>query len=223
MANRPTPPTRSAPAPAARGAARTAARSGSEVGSRAADEGRQVAYRAADEAQEVASTAQDQGRRVAGAATREVREVRDTASEQAERVRGEVVDQARTVAADAQAQVESQAHDQARMLADGLARLGEEARALSEGRPEEAETLAPYVSNAAEALYDAADRVYSLAADIDERGLGGVLQDVQAFARRRPGAFLVGAAVAGFGLGRAVRASSSDESGSNPPAGATRR
>jgi hypothetical protein len=160
---------------------------------------------------------------VAGAATREGREVRDTASEQVERVRGEVVDQALSVAADAQAQVESQVHDQARLLADGLARLGEEARALSKGRPEEAETLVPYVSNAADALYDAADRVYSLAADIDERGLGGVLQDVQAFARRRPGAFLVGAAVAGFGLGRAVRASSSDESESNPPAGAARR
>ena len=72
--------------------------------------------------------------------------------------------------------------------------------------------MQPYVSNAADAVYDAADRLYSLASDIDSRGLSAVLDDLQAFARRRPGAFLVGAAVAGFGIGRAVRASSGDDS-----------
>jgi hypothetical protein len=134
-----------------------------------------------------------------------------TAKEQVGRVRGEVVEQGRSVVADARSQVEAQANAQVRRLADGLAGLGEQVRALNEGRPEDAGTLAPYVSNAAEAVYDAADRVYTVAANIDERGLGGVLEDVQAFARRRPGAFLVGAAIAGFGLGRAVRASSSEE------------
>jgi hypothetical protein len=68
----------------------------------------------------------------------------------------------------------------------------------------------PYVSDAANAVYDAADRVYGVIDDIQTRGLTAVLDDVQSFARRRPGAFLVGAALAGFGIGRAVRASSSD-------------
>lgn len=219
MAKRPTPGASPPPARAARSTARTAARSSSEVGSRAAEEGRRVASRAADEAQAVASTAQEQGKQVARAAARQGREVGATAREQVERVRGEVVEQGRTVVAEARAQVESQVHDQTRQLAERLARLGDEARALSEGRPQNADTLAPYVSNAADAMYDAADRLYGLASDIDERGLTGVLDDVQVFARRRPGAFLLGAALAGFGVGRVVRASSADDGdGAGPPA-----
>ena len=206
MARRPT----SAESPRPARVARSAARSGSEVGSRAAEEGQRVASRAADEAQAVASTAQEQGRQVARAAARQSREVGTTAKEQAERVRGEVVEQGRTVVAEARGQVESQVHDQSRQLAERLARLGDEVRALKEGRPEDAETVRPYVADAADALYDAADRVYSLASDIDERGLNGVLDDIQAFARRRPGAFLLGAAVLGFGVGRAVKASSGE-------------
>ncbi|HEX2272987.1 MAG TPA: hypothetical protein VHG90_03835, partial [Acidimicrobiales bacterium] len=85
--------------------------------------------------------------------------------------------------------------------------------------PDDAETLAPYLSNAANALYDAADRVYTVATSLEERGMGGVLEDVQAFARRRPAAFLAGAAVVGFGLGRAVRASSFDDAEEPPTVG----
>ncbi len=213
-------PARSAPtARPARSTARRAVGPGSEVASQAAAEGQQVASRAADEAQAVASTAQEKGQEVARVAARQGREIKATAREQAERVRGEVVEQGRTVLAEARSQVESQAHTQSRQLADRLARLGEEVRALNEGRPEDAETLAPHLSSAADALYDAADRVYSLASDIDTRGLGAVLEDVQAFARRRPGAFLAGAALAGFGIGRAVRASSGQDSQATTPAG----
>jgi hypothetical protein len=220
MARRPPPPT-GGPGRPARSTGKTAARAGSRVGSRAADEGQRVASHAAGEAQEVASTAQEKGQEVAGVATRQAREIGATAKEQADRVRGEVVEQGGTVVAEARSQLESQAHDQSRRLADTLARLGDEVRALSQGQPEDAATLTPYLSNAAEAVYDAADRLYSLAGDIDERGMGSVLQDVQEFARRRPGAFLVGAALAGFGLGRAIRASSSGEE--PPPSGGRAR
>ncbi len=213
MAKRPTRGGSRPPARAARSTARTAARSGSEVSSRAAEEGQRVATRAADEAQAVASTAQEQGRHVARVAARQGREVRATAKEQVERVRGEVVEQGRTVLAEARGQVETQAHDQTRQVAERLARVGDEARALAEGRPDDAQTVRPYVTNAADALYDAADRVYTLASDIDERGLTAVLDDLQAFARRRPGAFLLGAAVAGFAVGRTVRASSTGDGG----------
>ena len=181
MAKRPTPRGSRPPARAARSTARTAARSGSEAGSRAAEEGQRVASRAADEAQAVASTAQEQGREVARVAARQGREVGATAKEQAERVRGEAVDQGRTLVAEARGQVEAQAHEQTRQVAERLARLGNEVRALAEGRPEDAETVGPYVANAADALYDAADRVYSLASDIDERGLTGALDDLPVF------------------------------------------
>jgi len=175
-----------------------------------------VASTAGDEAQAVASTAQEKGQQVVDVAARQARQVGATAREQAEQVRGEVVDQARSLGEEARSQIESQANAQTRRLADTLSRLGDEASALAEGRPDEADTLRPYLSDAATTVYDAADRVYGLARDIDEQGLSAVLEDLQAFARRRPGAFLLGAAVAGFGVGRAVRASrdeGSDESG----------
>ena len=218
MARRPTtPPSKGAPARPARSTGKTAAKAGSRVGSRAAEEGQQVASKAADEAQAVASTAQEKGQAVVGVAARQARQVKATAKEQADQVRGEVVDQAQTLAEEARSQLESQAHAQSRRLADALSGLGDEVLALAEGRPDEADMLLPYVSNAADAVYDVADRVYTLATDIDEQGLAAVLDDVQAFARRRPGAFLLGAAVVGFGVGRAVRASKGDDDGESAP------
>ncbi len=49
--------------------------------------------------------------------------------------------------------------------------------------------------------------MWQVAGDIDDRGVGALLDDLQAFARRRPGAFLLGAAALGFGLGRLAKAS----------------
>ena len=213
MARRPRTPTAGG---AAIRPARSTGPSGSQVKDRAAAEGQRVASQAAEEAQDVAAVAQEKGQQVASVATDQAREVGATAKEQADRVKGEIVEQGRTLAEQARDQLESQAYSQSRQLADTLSRLGDEVRALTEGRPEDADTIVPYVSNAADAVYDAADRLYSLAEDINERGLGGVLEEVQAFARRRPGAFLVGAAVAGVGVGRAGRAAKGEAE--EPPA-----
>ncbi len=176
-----------------------------------------MASKAADEAQAVASTAQEKGQAVVGVAARQARQVGATAKEQADQVRGEVVDQARTLGEEALSQLETQAKTQSRRLADTLSGLGDEVQALAEGRPDDADTLRPYVSDAATAVYDVADRVYSLATDIDEQGLTAVLDDLQAFARRRPGTFLLGAVAAGFGVGRAVRASKGDDDAESAP------
>jgi gas vesicle protein len=172
-----------------------------------------VASKAADEAQAVASTAQAKGQQVVGVAARQARRVGATAKEQADQVRGEVVEQARSLGEEARSQIEAQATAQSRRLADTLSRVGDEVTALAEGRPDEAEILGSYVADAATAVYDAADRVYGLARDIDEQGLTAVIDDVAAFARRRPGAFLLGAAVAGFAVGRAVRVSKDEGQG----------
>lgn len=193
-----------------RATGRAAARSGSRVKSVAAGESRRVASQAGDEAQDVAATAQEKGQQLAGLASRQAQRVKGTVVDQGSRVSGEVVEQGRTVVEEARTQVEDQANAQVRRLADNLSRLGDEIRALAEGRPEDAATVQGYATNAADAVYDGADRLYGLAQDIETRGLSGVLQDVQGFARRRPAAFLIGAAAAGFGIGRAVRASSDD-------------
>jgi hypothetical protein len=185
---------------------RATSRAATGSGSRA----KRVASQAGEEAQEVASTVQEKGQQLAGVAARQAQRVKDTVLEQAPQVGSEVVEQGKTIVQEARAQVQEQVNAQSRRLGDSLSRLGNEIRALSEGRPEQASTVQPYVANAADAVYEAADRVYGDVDDIQARGISGVLEDVQAFARRRPGAFLAGAAIAGFGIGRAVRASSSD-------------
>jgi hypothetical protein len=56
---------------------------------------------------------------------------------------------------------------------------------------------------------------------LEDRGPEGLLDDVQEFARRKPGTFLLIAAAAGFAvgrLGRAAMAASKDEKGSAPDA-----
>lgn len=217
MVRRPTmPPAKTGTTRPVRPSRQTAGRAGSRASTRAADEGQRVVSGAADEVQGVASTAQARGQQVVDVATDEARRVGVTAREQAERVRGEVVGQTRELAEEARSKLEDQAHAQSRRMADALSRLGDEVRALAEGRPDDAATVLPYLSDAANAVYDAADRLYGMAQDVEDQGLTGVLDDVAVFARRRPGAFLLGTAAAGLVVGRAVRASKGG--GGNQPA-----
>ncbi len=189
----------------------------SQVGSAAAAEASQVASTAADQAADVASTVSQKGRQLAGSAVDATRDVTGTVQEQISVVKGEVTEQGRSLAEEAKSQVERHAHAQSQRLADTLLNIGSEVQALAEGRVDDAENLKPYLSSAADAVYNAADRVYDLSSDIDNNhGIAGVLEDLQSFARRRPGAFLLGAAVAGFGIGRAVRANQSNRSDGDP-------
>jgi hypothetical protein len=187
-----------------------ASEEGRQVASRATDEGRKVASRSIGEAQDVANTATQQGQQLARVASEQGRELVGTVKERASEVSSELLEQGQTLAQDARTQVEEQAREQTRRLAGTLTKLGNEAQALADGRPEDAETLRDYVRRGGEGLTGTADRLYGLADDMEERGLGGVVEDLSRFARRRPGAFLLGAAVAGFGVARVVRSSKSD-------------
>lgn len=191
--------------------ASTTADEGREVASRAADEGQRVASRAKDQGQAVARTARTETRAVARTAAETTQDVRSTVRTQAAQVREELAAQSRTVVEETRSKIQEQTQTQTRRAAEGLTRLASEAQALAEGRPDEAETIRDYVASSAEKLFEAADRLYGLADDVETRGVEGLVQDLQRFARRRPGAFLVGAAVVGFGVGRAVRSAQSDE------------
>lgn len=201
------------------------ARQTKRVASGTAEEGRQVATRAARQSRRVATQARDEGAQVASrgvARAREVtrsaaedgRELVGTVKEQATVVTDELSTQGRNVLEEAQTQLETQAQLQTRRLADALQRLGDEADALADGRPEEAETLADYAARAADTLRQGADRLAEVGEDIEDRGIGAVLEDVQDYARRRPGAFLLGALVAGFGVGRVVQSGRATDNGS---------
>lgn len=200
--------------PAPPSAKEAAAAASSDIASSAADQGQQVAATAAEQGQQVASAAVDEGQQVAKAAARQARDVAGAAREEAAQVGEELSDQARSLLEETKGQLQDQAETQVERLAETLRRYGTQGQALAQGRADEAGPLPGY-------LHDAAGRLEQLADDLDTRGVEGIVDDLQSFARRRPGVFLLGAAAVGFGVGRLVRAKSSDDgdeaAGAPPP------
>jgi hypothetical protein len=127
------------------------------------------------------------------AATQAAVEVKDTAKEQAQRVGTEAKTQARNIAADVRDKVGEQARTQNDKL---VSTIRETAGHLDEMRGDRQD------SPAATVVSRVADGGRQLADYLDRNGPEGVLQEVQDFARRRPGAFLATALVAGFVVGR---------------------
>ncbi len=84
-----------------------------------------------------------------------------------------------------------QAANTMRQWADDLAAMADRAPTDSPART--------MVARAAEGGHRAADR-------LDERGVGGMRDELQGLARERPAAFWGGAALAGFALGRMAKA-----------------
>ena len=162
-----------------------------------------VADTAKNEASNVASTAADGARDVAGEAGAQAKAVAGEAKVQLDRLVGQGRQELRQQAE----QRNSQAVGQLRTLSEQLG-------ALVHGRPEAAGPLVNYAS-------DLQYHVRRLAARMEQGGPQGIADDVTRFARRRPGAFLAGAAGVGFVVGRLVRAgaaSQRDDSASTSPA-----
>ena len=191
--------------------ASTAKDQGQEVASAAKEHGQQVASTAKEQGQRVASTAKEQGQQVLRSTADQASEVVGTAKQQASEVAQQASVEARNLLEESRTRLEEQTAAGAQKLGQNLHRLGGEALALAEGRPDEAPTVQGYVKRAGETLLDAADRAYGISDDVQTRGIGGLLSDVQTFARRRPGAFLLGTAVVGVMAGRAVRNAKGDD------------
>jgi len=198
--------------------ASTAKEQGKEVASAAKQHGQQVASTVKEQTQRVSSTAKEQGQQVLRSTADHAGELVGTATEQAAEVAQQASAEARNLLEETRGRLEDQTAAGANQLGDTLFRLGEEAVALADGRPESAPTVQGYVRRAGESLLEAADRAYGVSDDVRTRGMGGLLADVQSFARRRPAAFLVGTAVVGVVAGRAVRNARDDEEGSDVPA-----
>ncbi len=167
---------------------------------------RQAASTATDETTGVASTAVTSGQEVARSASQDVKELATTLKEQAGEVSGELRDQALQLVDEARSLLQARADSQTDRLAQGLRRLANRAGAVAQGWPNDDSSVGQYVWQLAEKLDQAAD-------EIELRGVEGLVDGVQSFARRNPTAFMVGAAVVGFGVGRLIRSGSgSDDS-----------
>jgi hypothetical protein len=157
---------------------------------------------ARDEAKDVGRTAADAGRHVAG-----------TAAEQAGNVAQEVKAQARDLVGEARSQVRNQALSGQQKAADGIRALSQELRQMADSGQS---------GTVSEVARQAASRVDGVADWLGQREPAELFEEVRMFARRRPGAFLLGAALAGVVVGRLTRGAvdaARTDSGSAPYAG----
>lgn len=153
----------------------------------------------------VRETAGQEGTAVARHAADAVGEVTSTAREQVGQVAGEAVGQAKHVARDMRDRVASEAEQQTRKVSQQINRIADELHSMAENSSDDSMT--------AGALRQVADTGRQAARFLDERGAKGLLDSAQHFARRKPGAFLLGAAVAGFLVGRVAKSMGGSDSG----------
>ncbi|WP_394619982.1 hypothetical protein JNUCC0626_13025 [Lentzea sp. JNUCC 0626] len=132
-------------------------------------------------------------------------EVRATAEDQIGHVAQEAKSQAGNVLHSARDRMADEAETQARKVSGQLDRIADELSSM-------AETAAPDALSAG-AVRQVADTSRQAARYLDDQGARGLLDSAQDFARRKPGAFLLAAAVAGFLVGRVVKSATGTPSG----------
>lgn len=159
--------------------------------------------------QQAGETARAQASATADQAQQAAGQVAGTAADQAKAVAGEARQQAGIVANDLRRRAMDEAEGQTRRAAGVLHQWADDLAGLAENAPSDS----PARSLAAQA----ADGGHRTADYLEKQGVDGVLSDVQSFARRRPAAFLGGALLAGFAVGRMVKvvAKADTSSGTN--------
>jgi hypothetical protein len=155
---------------------------------------------AKDEAKNVGQTAAQAGSQVAS-----------TAADQAKQVTQETKRQAQDLIQQGRSQLKDQARNGQQKAGEGLSGIAQQLRTLVEGGGETPS------GPAADLVRQAGDKLEELATWVQDREPGDLVNEVRAFARRKPGVFLLGAAVAGVVAGRlttGVVAAHKDESSS---------
>lgn len=148
-------------------------------------------------------------------AVNEAGHVADTAKGEAKAVAREVKYQAKDLFAQTQRELRDQAQVQQARIASGLRSVGREL-----------DSMTAAVENpglATDLLRQASGRISGAAGWLGDRDPGSVLREVKSFARRRPGTFIVGAAVLGVVAGRLTRALASNASDDQPSAATDQR
>jgi hypothetical protein len=163
---------------------------------------------ARDRAGRTASTAVEESKELGRNALDTGGDLVDEARDQVGAVATELRHQTRQLVDDTRSQLRDQADGQRSQLATALAAFGGELRALIDGHPDQAGTAGRYVDQAGKVVDE-------LAGQIRDRDFAGIVDDVQRFARRRPGVFLAAVAATGFVAGRLARSASDDRSEAN--------
>lgn len=151
-------------------------------------------------------TARQEAGYVAGEAKDKARDVAQTAKTQGKEVAGEAKVQARELFGQAKSEAYTQAGMQQQRLSEGLRALGQEFGAMAQGSDDsDAQS-----GTATRLSRTAGHQLDNVATWFENREPADVLDEVRRFARRRPGTFLLGAAVLGLVAGRITRALADD-------------
>src|SRR3954462_9141261 len=140
--------------------------------------------------------AKDEARNVGQTAAQAGSQVASTAADQAREVAHETQRQAQDLLHQGRHQLRQQTVAQQQKAASGLTSLAQELRGLADGSSQGAP------GPARDLLQQASGYVEQFADRLQNREPGDLLEDVRAFARRRPGTFLLGPALAGVLAGR---------------------
>ena len=132
-----------------------------------------------------------------GTATEQTKHVAGVAKDEARQVAGEAKEKARNLIGDMQTQVTDESRTQRDRLVHTLHELSDELRTMADngGRS----------GMATELVRQVADRASNLSSTLEGHEPGELVDQVRSFARRRPGAFMLGAVVAGVVAGRLTR------------------
>ena len=159
------------------------------------------------------------------AAKQEASNLKDTATDQAKDVLGTAKSEAKSVASEAKSQakdlyaqtthqLKDQANTQQQRIAGGLRSVGDELDSMARNSENS--------GVASDLVGQVSSRLSSAGNWLADRDPASVLDEVKRFARRRPGAFILGAAITGIVAGRLTRALAStarDEKTSGTPSG----
>jgi hypothetical protein len=150
-----------------------------------------------DQARQVTGTAKKQTGAVVSHATDAAGNVADTAKEQFGAVAEHAGSQSQQLAEQAQEQLAGEATRQTSSLATNVRDLAAELRSMAGGG---------HAGSALQALFEQlADKGEAIATTLDEQGPDGLIRQAQDVGRRRPGAFLLSAAAAGFATTRLAK------------------
>ena len=147
--------------------------------------------------QSTANVARDEAANVAQSARASAADVTGTAADQARNVVQETRRQGSDLLGEARSQAREQASAQQRKAAQNLHALADQ---LNEMAAESGDS-----GTAAQLAEEASNRVHRAASWLEWREPTDLLDEVRDFARRRPGTFLLGAALAGVLAGRMTR------------------
>ena len=149
--------------------------------------------------QSTTQVAKEQAAGVGQSAAQAGGQVASTAVDQTKQVAAEAKTQVRDLAGEAKGHAKQQITQQHEKAVTGIRGIADSLTALASGNVDQAPGVATDLAN------QAADKVKEIADWIESREPGELVDELRELARRRPGAFLAGAAIAGVLAGRLTR------------------